>query len=27
MDFIEINKSKTKNMDNNSKVDYLLIWE
>jgi hypothetical protein len=25
MDFIEINKSKTKNMDNNSKVDYLLI--
>jgi len=27
MDFIEINKSKTKNIDNNSKVDYLLIWE
>ena len=25
MDFIAINKSKTKNMDNNSKVDYLLI--
>ena len=25
MDFIEINKSKTKNIDNNSKVDYLLI--
>ena len=25
MDFVEINKSKTKNIDNNSKVDYLLI--
>ena len=25
IDFIEMNKSKTKNIDNNSKVDYLLI--